>query len=93
MKPWIFNTPDAVLRPLQPAGCAEYGATSSACPMLLLQIVTNEYYYGVAVALLLQDHLTMSLSRFADQTANTIYMSTTVQQEHKKRVNPQRNTP
>jgi len=25
----------------------------------------------------------MSLSRFADQTATTIYMSTTVQQEHK----------
>jgi len=46
--------------------------------------ITNEYYYGGAVALLLQDHLTMSLSRFADQAATTIYMSTTVQQEHKK---------
>jgi len=41
-------------------------------------------FYGGAVALLLQDHPTMSLSRFVDQTATTIYMSTTVQQEHKK---------
>jgi len=59
---------------------------------IIIIIITNEYYYGGAVALLLQDHLTMSLSRFADQTATTIYMSTTVQQEHKKRVNPQGNT-
>jgi len=29
-------------------------------------IIINEYYYGGAVALLLQGHLTMSLSRFAD---------------------------
>jgi len=29
-------------------------------------IIINEYYYGGTVALLLQDHLTVSLSRFAD---------------------------
>ena len=28
-------------------------------------IIIHEYYYGGAVALLLQDHLTMSVSRFA----------------------------
>ena len=29
------------------------------------RVIIHEYYYGVAVALLLQDHLTISVSRFA----------------------------
>jgi len=33
---------------------------------LIIIINIHEYYYGGAVALLLQDHLTMSVSRFAD---------------------------
>jgi len=57
-------------------------------------IFIHEYYYGGAVALLLQDHLTMSVSRFAGQKQSQ-YLSATVQREHKTcpGVNPQGNTP
>jgi len=53
------------------------------------ETVVHEYYYGGAVALLLQDHLTMSV------TEQSQYLSATVQREHKTcpGVNPQGNTP
>ena len=52
-------------------------------------IIIHEYYYGGAVALLLQDHLTMSVKEQSQ------YLSATVQREHKTcpGVNPQGNTP
>jgi len=45
--------------------------TAGSVIIIIIIIITttttiNEYYYGGAVALQLQDHLTMSLSRFAD---------------------------
>jgi len=33
--------------------------------IIIIIIIIHEYYYGGSVALLLQDHLTMSVSRFA----------------------------
>jgi len=33
--------------------------------IIIIIIIIHEYYYGGVLALLLQDHLTMSVSRFA----------------------------
>jgi len=57
--------------------------------IIIIIIIIHEYYYGGAVALLLRDHLTMSV------TEQSQYLSATVQREHKTcpGVNPQGNTP
>ena len=60
-----------------------------ACVIIIIIIIIHEYYYGGAVALLLRDHLTMSV------TEQSQYLSATVQREHKTcpAVNPRRDTP
>ena len=58
----------------------------------LLMASIHEYYYGGAVALLLQDQCQCHVSQAKEQSQ---YLSTTVQREHKTcpGVNPQGNTP
>jgi len=65
--------------------CKKLSGGVLAWLLLLLLLLYIEYYCGGAVALLLQDHLTMSV------TEQSQYLSATVQREHKTcpGVNPQ----
>ena len=56
--------------------CLKFGVVVFKCYKVII-IIIHEYYYGGTVALLLQDHLTMSV------TEQSQYLPASVQREHK----------